>query len=90
MYYPQGTRSKTPNAQIKSEDLKHGAFSIAIKGKFKILPVTIRNSHQILRPWGIADVGKVDIILGTPFEVKDVDSGKVEFCTAIERALESK
>jgi len=87
MYYPQGTRSKTPNVDIVSEDLKHGAFSIAMKGKYKILPIAIKNSHKILRPWGIADIGEVEIIIGKSFTVDNIEDGKTNFCNAVNGAL---
>jgi 1-acyl-sn-glycerol-3-phosphate acyltransferase len=83
MYYPQGTRSKTPKLDIKPEDLKHGAFTIAVDSKAEILPIRIKGSHKILRRWGVADVGTVEVVTGRNFMVADVETGKEAYCKAM-------
>lgn len=87
MYYPQGSRSKTPELEIQPQDLKHGAFTAAIQSQAKILPIKIVGSHKILRPWGIADVGTVRVIRLPAFEVKDVQKGKEHFCSAMNKRV---
>lgn len=90
MIYPQGTRSQTPEDPILPSQLKHGTFTIASKGDFKILPIAIKGSHKAMMRGGWCDVATVEMILCEPFNCHDVEEGRGTFCRAINEALSAK
>ena len=73
MVYPQGTRSRKPDSPIIPEDVKTGAFRVAVQGKCQILPIVIRGSNKIVSRYGIVDWGVVDIVYCDPIQDDDVD-----------------
>ena len=87
MIYPQGTRSLTPEDNLYPSHLKHGTFSIAKEGKFKIMPFAIKGSNKALMRGGWADIATIELIQCAPFEVEEVEQGKIDFCRAINSAL---
>ena len=90
MIYPQGARSVTPENFLTKADLKHGTFSIAKEGGFKVLPICIQGTDQAMMRGGWCDVATINIIICKPFTVQEVEQGKEDFCYAINGARKAK
>lgn len=90
MIYPQGSRSLEPERSLTPTDLKHGTFTIAKDGKFKVLPIAIKGSHNAMMRGGWCDVATIELIMCKPFEVDNVEQGKLAYCNAINNALNAK
>jgi 1-acyl-sn-glycerol-3-phosphate acyltransferase len=90
MIYPQGSRSLTPEKPITPEDLKHGTFTIAKEGGFKILPIAIEGTDKAMMRGGWCDVATIRFIVGKPFNVIDIEQGKKDYCKVINDALLAK
>jgi 1-acyl-sn-glycerol-3-phosphate acyltransferase len=86
MIYPQGSRSITPEKFLTKADLKHGTFTIAKEGNFKVLPICIQGTDQAMRRGGWCDVATINIIVCKPFEVQELEQGKEDFCHALNTA----
>jgi len=68
MLYPEGTRS--PDGEIKA--FKKGAFVMAIKSGFPVVPVTIYGSRQVLPKKSLRiKKGKIKIIIHNPIPSED-------------------
>ena len=74
MVYPQGARSRIPEASLESINIKTGAFRVAIETGCQILPIYIEGSDKIVSRYGVVDSGSVDIVYGVPFSGSDVNS----------------
>lgn len=83
MIYPEGSRNKNPGSLLSRENIKTGAFRIALAGKYPIRPIYIHNSHKIMGKWGIIDVGNVVVNVLPTFKVEDVRSGVEKFVEVI-------
>lgn len=90
MIYPQGSRSVEPDKLLTPEDLKHGTFTIAKNGMFKVLPIAIKGTQHAMMRGGWCDVATIQLIMCRPFEVNNVEDGKIMFCTAINNAFKCK
>ena len=68
LIFPEGSRS--PDGSI--QPFKKGGFSLAIKSKAPIVPVSIAGSREIM-PKGqkVANPGRIRIRLGEPIETRD-------------------
>jgi 1-acyl-sn-glycerol-3-phosphate acyltransferase len=90
MIYPQGSRAANPLKRLEPADLKHGTFTIAKQGEFKILPIAIRGTDTAMRRGGWCDVSTIDLIICKPFAVTDVEQGKRHYCDLVNAALGAK
>lgn len=68
--FPEGTRSKTPEML----PFKEGSLKMAEKADCPVVPVTIVDTDQLLevRPGFDIRKGKVKVIYGKPFYIKDL------------------
>lgn len=67
--FPEGSRSLNGNLQ----PFKKGGFSLAIKSKVPIVPITIKGSREIMPPGHLTiKSGKIKIRIGEPIETKDL------------------
>jgi 1-acyl-sn-glycerol-3-phosphate acyltransferase len=67
--FPEGSRSLNGSLQ----PFKKGGFSLAIKSKVPIIPVTIKGSREIMPRHSLrVRPGKIEIKIGEPIETKDL------------------
>ena len=90
MVYPQGTRSRTPNAKLYQSDVKTGAFRVAAETQCQILPIAIRGSDKIVSRRGVVDCGTVDIIYCDPISGDNPIKLLNEWIDTINRALRAE
>jgi len=71
VFFPEGTRSRSPHLL----PFKKGAFKFAVWAGMPILPVTIRNSHDIL-PADTLDLmpGTVEVVIHDPIPAETVQT----------------
>ncbi len=75
LFFAEGTRSRTG----KVHRFKKGAFVFARETKLPILPVTIKNSYQILPPDSLDLVpGTIDIIVHRPVYILATDPDRMD------------
>lgn len=75
LFFAEGTRSRTG----KVHPFKKGAFVFARETKLPILPVTIKNSYQILPPDSLDLVpGSIDIIVHRPVYILATDPDRMD------------
>ncbi len=83
LFFAEGTRSR--DGQVRS--FKKGAFVFARETGLPILPVTIKNSYQILPPDSLDLVpGKVEVIVHRPVYVLADDTDRMDEVIASVRA----
>lgn len=87
MVYPQGTRSRTPDAPIIPEEVKTGAFRVAAETRCPILPISIKGSDKIVSRYGVVDWGNVDIVYCDPIQGDDVNHLRSQWANTINHAI---
>lgn len=79
MIYPEGSRNKNPGSLLSRENVKTGAFRVALETNYPITPVYIDKSHVIMNRHGIIDVGTVIIYILESYHVENVRHGQEKF-----------
>jgi 1-acyl-sn-glycerol-3-phosphate acyltransferase len=69
VFFPEGTRSRTDQML----PFKKGAFRMAVDLQLPVLPITLRNTGQLMRKWGFeAKPGTIDMVIHPPIPVDDL------------------
>ncbi len=88
LLFAEGTRTRDG----KLQDFKRGAFSIAVKAKTPVVPVTINNTFKIM-PKGSLNIRPADIflILEKPISTDHITdkSGEQLLMTEVQKAIEN-
>jgi 1-acyl-sn-glycerol-3-phosphate acyltransferase len=88
LLFAEGTRTRDG----KMQDFKRGAFSIAVKAKTPVVPVTINNTFKIM-PKGSLNIRPADIflILEKPISTEHITdkSGEQLLMTEVQKAIEN-
>lgn len=67
--FPEGSRSLDGNLK----PFKKGGFSLAIKSRVPIVPITIKGSREIMPPGHLTvKPGRIEIRIGKPIETKEL------------------
>ncbi|MBI3855844.1 MAG: 1-acyl-sn-glycerol-3-phosphate acyltransferase [Planctomycetes bacterium] len=65
--FPEGTR--TPDGRL--QELKAGAFKIALRAGVPIVPISIRGSFKLLPKKSLAPrPGRIDVVIGAPIDTR--------------------
>lgn len=66
--FPEGSRSSNGSIQ----NFKKGGFTLAVKSKIPIVPISIAGSREIMPKGGLkTSSGEIRIMIGSPIETKD-------------------
>jgi 1-acyl-sn-glycerol-3-phosphate acyltransferase len=84
LFFAEGTRSRDG----KVMPFKKGAFRFAHETKIPILPLTIRNSYQVL-PSGTFDLtpGTVEVVVHRPIHMSDYNLGRLDELVSTTRQI---
>ena len=86
MIFPEGTRSKGPQAG----EFKRGAFKLAIKPGVPIVPVSLNGSYRMYEETGILKGAKIDVMIHPPVETKGLSKQEEkEMCLQVERTVKA-
>jgi len=86
--FPEGTR--TPDGRL--QELKPGAFKIAVRAGVPIVPVTIRGTFALLPKTTLAPrPGRADVFIGEPIDTREyADKPLLELIERTRAAIESR